>query len=152
MAHHSDSSVQRDAEHVIREGVAASIGKPLAPATVTFGPDDTALAVDGVAEDESVLLEVFAHVGKMKGSQKHKVALDAFRLVTLKQSRPDARLILAFGDQAAATYALTTGWLAKALQVWGIDVMVVDIPSDLRDRLTATQLDQRDALAGPAEQ
>jgi hypothetical protein len=32
--------------------------------------------VDGVAEDGSVLVEVFAHQGPLKGGRRHKIATD----------------------------------------------------------------------------
>jgi hypothetical protein len=65
---HSDSAVQREAEALIRDKVATVVGTDLSPATVTF---DTGarVKVDGVAADESVLVEIFARQGKLKGGQ-----------------------------------------------------------------------------------
>ncbi len=116
MPHRSVSAVQRVAEALIRQKLAAIIGKQLAPATVTF---DTGapVQVDAVAaddSDESVLVEIFARQGKLKPGQQKKVALDAFKLVTLGRNRPRTELILAFADDAAAAYARGTGWLAEA--------------------------------------
>jgi hypothetical protein len=66
-----------------------------------------------VSEDESVLVEVFAHQGRLKGGQFHKVARDALKLITLARSREASRLILAFGEEAAAC-VIGRSWLAEA--------------------------------------
>jgi hypothetical protein len=44
--------------------------------------------VDGVAADSSAFVEVFAHQGTLKGGQKHKVANDALKLITLGREHP----------------------------------------------------------------
>jgi hypothetical protein len=66
--------------------------------------------VDGMSPDETIFVEVFAHQGRLKGAQFHKVARDALKLVTLARSRSASRLIIAFGDaDAAACVALPVG-------------------------------------------
>ena len=36
-----------------------------------------------MSDDESVLVEVFAHQGQLKGGRRHKIAADALKLITL---------------------------------------------------------------------
>ena len=93
MPHDSDSAVQREAERLAREKVGETIGKKLTPATVRLD-SGASVQVDGVAGDESVFAEVFAHQGALKGGQKHKVAQDALKLITIGRSRPDAELLM----------------------------------------------------------
>ena len=138
MAHPSDSSVQVEAEAIIRDKVAALLGTALAPATVTFNTG-APMQVNGAAVDESVLIEIFARQGRLKAGQQKKVALDAFKLITLRRSRPDARLILAFADADAAASARGNGWLAQALAIWGVEVLIVDLDDELRDEIRAAQ-------------
>lgn len=139
--HRSDSAVQRRAEEVIRYQLAALVGKDLAPRIVTF---DTGapVQVDAVAADESVLGEIFARQGKLKGGQQKKVAIDTLKLITLGRSRPSAELILAFADKEAAAYALGKGWLAEALTTWRVRVVVIEIDDILRDEIRAAQARQ----------
>ena len=138
MPHRSDSAVQRAAEEKIRDELAGLVGKPLAPGTVTFATG-APVQVDAVASDESVLAEIFARQGKLKPGQQKKVALDAFKLVTLGRSRPHAQLILVFADDAAAAYALGAGWLAEALKTWKVTVIVVELDDAERDRIREAQ-------------
>jgi len=137
----SDSSVQSDAETLIRAKVEEHVGKSLAPARLKL-PSGAVVIVDGAAEDESVLVEIFARQGTLKGGQRRKVAQDALKLITLHRSRPDAQLILAFADEAAAAYATKGTWLAEALAMWGVAVLVVELDDETRAGIKAAQVKQ----------
>lgn len=119
MAHRSDSTVQLEAEAIIRTLVEAQLGRLLLPATVTLD-SGAPVQVDGVAPDESAFVEIFAHLGKLKGGQQRKVASDALKLITLGRSRPHAKLHLAFTDDEAAGYALGSAWFAQAIATWNL--------------------------------
>src|SRR4051794_1714745 len=125
MAHLGDSTVQLEAEALIRAKVSEAIGVELAPARVAFDTG-TPVDVDGVSADESVFVEMFARQGKLEGGQQKKVALDALKLITLARTRPGAKLILAFADHEAAAYALGKGWVADALKTWNVTVLIVE--------------------------
>ncbi|HEY7962441.1 MAG TPA: hypothetical protein VID29_11005 [Solirubrobacteraceae bacterium] len=141
MAHPSDSQEQRNAEALILQAVSASVGIELAPRSLRL--DGGARAdVDGVAPDESVLVEVFAHQGRLKGAQFHKVARDALKLITLGRTRPGSRLIIAFGDSDAAACVSASSWLAEALRTWAIEVLVVNLDADIRAGLRSAQARQ----------
>jgi len=141
MAHASDSREQRQAEPLILEEVGHTLGATLEPQSLRL-PDGARIDVDGVAADESVLCEVFSRQGRLKGAQLHKVARDALKLITAARSRPDARLVLAFGDDEAAACVTGTSWLAEAIRTWGLEVIVVPLDELVRDGLRAAQARQ----------
>jgi hypothetical protein len=145
--HQSDSSEQRAAEDVIRAQVAAFLGKELQPAALTL-ESGAVVQVDGVAADESAFVEIFARQGALKGGQRHKVATDALKLITIGRSRPDADLVIAFADEQAASYATKGTWMAEALSTWGIKVVVVELHEDVRDGIRAAQVRQQ--MVNPA--
>lgn len=149
MAHASDSREQRQAEPLILEGVGRALGATLKPRTLRL-PDGARIDVDGVAADESVLCEVFSRQGRLKGAQFHKVARDALKLITAARSRPDARLVLAFGDDEAASCVTGTSWLAEAIRTWGLEVIVVPLDDLVRDGLRAAQA--RQVMVNPPDQ
>ncbi len=138
VAHQSSSHEQRAAEPVILAGVAARFNVELTPATLSLA-DGARVDVDGAAPDRSVLVEVFAHQGRLRGGQFHKVARDALKLITVARQHPNARLVIAFGDDEAATCVTGRSWLAEALRTWGIDVVVVELDDTVRAGLTAAQ-------------
>jgi hypothetical protein len=141
MVHQSDSDEQRRAEPLILAGVAARLGVALEPRRLNLA-GGARVDVDGVAADESVLVEIFAHQGRLRGGQFHKVARDALKLITLARGRRAARLIIAFGDEEAAACVTAGSWLAEALRSWEIDVLVVDLDTAVREGLRAAQTRQ----------
>lgn len=99
--------------------------------------------VDGVADDKSVLVEVFAHQGVLKGGQRHKIATDILKLITIAQDRsPRPRLVLAFADPGLATWAAGTSWLAAAIASWHIDVFTADLDDSVRTGIRDAQAAQ----------
>lgn len=135
MTHESDSTEQQAAEEMVRAQVGAFLGKQLRSTRLTLG--GAAVQVDGAADDESVFVEIFARQGALKGGQRHKVANDALKLITIGRSRPGAKLVMAFADGEAAAYATKGTWIAEALSTWGIDVVVVELGEDVRNGIRA---------------
>jgi hypothetical protein len=142
MAHESDSLEHRNAEPVILAGVSAVLGVELAAQTLQL-EHGARVDVDGVAPDQSVLVEIYAHQGRLKGGQVHKVARDALKLITIARGLPVApKLVIAFGDADAAACVTARSWLSEALRSWSIEVLVVELRDDLRAGLRAAQVRQ----------
>lgn len=139
--HASDSAVQRQSELLIIAEVAVKVGRPLSSKTIAL-PGGATVQVDGVDDDETVFVEAFARQGALKGGQKHKVCQDALKLITIGRRRPEARLILAFADDAAAKYARGGTWVAEALADWNVEVLVVDLSAADRAAIRAVQAAQ----------
>ena len=145
--HVSDSAIQRDAEKVILERVSRLLGVTVAPRTLPL-PGGARVEVDGASADASVLLEVFARQGPLKGGQQKKICQDALKLITLARNHPGARLLLVFADEQAAAYATAGTWVAEALAMWGIGVLVVDVGEELRAQINHAQ--QRQMMVNPS--
>lgn len=140
--HPSSSKEQITAEALVLAELAKTYGA-LAPMKLSLEGGAT-VHVDGATADQSVIVEVFAHQGRMRGSQPKKVAQDALKLITLGRTRQPATLVLAFADEAAARSVLGgKGWLAEALATWGVIVETVDIGHEHRAELLAAQGRQR---------
>src|SRR5947209_4817982 len=80
--HLSDAAIQRSAEAVILAKVAEHFGVDLSPKRLVF-PSGAQVEVDGASSDNSILVEVFARQGALKGGQQKKVCQDALKLITL---------------------------------------------------------------------
>jgi hypothetical protein len=146
----SDSLEQRDAERLILDGVERKVRKQLASGLLTLGVGGS-VQVDGVSRDGSVLVEVFAHQGPLKGGQRHKIAGDVLKLITLARERePRPRLILAFADEPLARWAAGKSWLAASLAVWDVEVIVVDLDAQVRMGLRVAQA--RQVMVSPRRQ
>jgi hypothetical protein len=114
---------------------------PVAPARVDL-PRGSYVNVDGMSEEPPVFVEVFAHQGALKGGQRHKIAGDVLKLVTLCKFYPTARLVIALASVDAARSLRNRSWLAEAVATWGIEVVVVDLPEAVIESLRVAQLRQ----------
>jgi hypothetical protein len=138
-SHLSDAGVQIAAEATILGLLGDSIGVTLSQGgNVPVGGAE--VQPDGMAADGSVVVEVFAHIGKLRGGQRHKVSTDALKLLAIRDSHPDARLILAFADGEAA--ASVSGWKAQTLKAQEIEIHTVDLTPEDRAKIEAAQFQQ----------
>lgn len=123
------------------DAVGQQVGATVIPARVDF-PGGSYANVDGVSEDPLVFVEVFAHQGPLKGGQRHKIAGDVLKLVTLGRAYPAARLVLALASHETARQVTNRGWLAEAVRTWGVEVVVVDLREDILQGLREAQARQ----------
>lgn len=136
-----NSAEQKLAERLILDLLGAELGCTLEPATIRL-PSGARAEIDGSDLDRTILAECWAHQGPPKPAQKHKVLADALKLVWIAQTiYPRPRLILCMSDAAASQPFIRTSrsWAAQALQDLEIEVVVVDLPAEVRQRLLGAQ-------------
>jgi hypothetical protein len=134
--------VQLAAEAEMRAALQDTFGPGLKPDTVLLD-DTTPVKVDAVSPNRTVFIEIFAHQGLLKGGQRHKVAADALKLITIGREHLDAQLVMALVDETVAARLKSNTWLAAALRLWKVDVVVVPIKDDTRAQLRDTQVQQK---------
>jgi hypothetical protein len=137
-SHASDSAEQREAESLMVGILAERIGIPLSPRTVDLG-DGRRVELDAASEDLTVLVEAYARHGRLKPASQKKILADAFKLAYAARAMGGARLILLLADDAAAAPFRGTGWCAGAVEAFAIEVVVVDLPEDVRERVITAQ-------------
>jgi hypothetical protein len=135
------STEQREAERVMLDLLAAKVGVTFEPARLTV-PAGSRVEIDGADAARTILVECWAHQGKPKTAQRHKVLADALKLTWIASTiYPRPRLILCMSDPLAAAPFLPTSraWAARALQDLGITVVVVELPEGVRKGIQAAQ-------------
>ncbi len=138
--HPSSSTVQQEVEATVLRALGEKLGSPLSQGhRVELGGSH--MQPDGMTEDGSVVVEAFAHVGTLKGGQRHKVSTDALKLLAIRELHPDARLILAFVDEKAV--GSVSGWKAETLRRNGIELLVVELDEADRALIEAAQAKQQ---------
>jgi hypothetical protein len=135
-----DSTEQRQAEPLILAAIAAQIGIPLRPDRLVV-VDGITVNVDGFAQDPPTLVEVWAHQGTPKPAQKAKVMSDAIKLLWVERVLfpTGARKILALAHPEAAAHFLGRTWMATALHDLGFELVVIELPLEIRAGLEAAQ-------------
>ncbi len=126
--------------------LSARLGVKLQPRAIRL-PSGVRLVVDGACDDPPILCEAWAHQGEAKSAQRDKVAKDILKLLILKEAAREAgdpmpRLILLFGNAAAARVCSGRSWRAEAVRQFGIDVEVVELPDETRLAVMQAQVRQ----------
>jgi hypothetical protein len=116
---------KHDHPRLLLQRVMESVGCHLEPRRVALEGGGV-VRIDGIDRDESILVEIFADRGQLKGPQRRRLSQHALKLITLGRTRPAARLIVAVADADVARAARQDGWLAQALASWGVEVLLVD--------------------------
>src|SRR5687768_15676625 len=139
--HPGDSREQRAAESLMLSLLEGTLGLRLVPHRLRT-PGGATVQLDGWCSDPLVLCEAWAHQGLAKSAQSAKVMRDAFKLAFAERTigRP-ARKILLFACSDAAS-CFKKGWHAEALRVFGVELQVVDLASDVREELQRAQARQ----------
>jgi imidazole glycerol phosphate synthase subunit HisF len=137
--HQSDSHVQRAAEAEIIAALATSLDVPLSLGGTVTVSGGARLQLDARSEDGSIAVEAYARQGRLKGGQIKKIAQDVLKLALLRHEAEAevTRPIVVFASQEARSSI--TGWIQHAADTFGVELHVVDIDPELRDRIIATQ-------------
>ena len=138
LRHPSDSSEQRDAEVDLIAGLSKELGVPLRKREL----DLTActIQIDGYSENPPIMCEAWAHRGKPKGGQPHKVLTDAFKLLFADTVLGKIyRKILVFADEAARKPFVEGKWQAQCLKHFGFETYVVSLPKGQLEKIKRAQ-------------
>ena len=102
-------------------------------------PDGVALRRNGTI----VLAEVWAHQGRAKGSQLHKVAADILKLAYVKRALEQAgctvEAFMLFSCRLACNTLNNSSWRARAAAEFGVSPRVVEILPETRKALVEAQ-------------
>ncbi len=134
-----DSSEQREAERWLLSALSKKLGVTLKKKRMELG-EGSWLELDGYSESPTILCEVYAHIGSLRGGQNQKVMTDAFKLVYANNLRGgDGRLILLFADKEAASHFEGKSWMARCLNEFNVEVVIIEPTEELREEILKAQ-------------
>lgn len=135
----SDSSEQREAELALLAALSAELGHPLVPTVVPL-KNGASVDLDGFNEDARILCEVYAHIGKTKGAQPAKLAKDILKLLSVERVLGgEWRKVVCLADSQAGSCLRGRSWLAAAVVDFGVEVRIVALSAELREKVSAAQ-------------
>ena len=134
-----DSSIQRQAEAVIRKELETKLGCSIGKSPDKLG----GLKLDGFVKAECpICIEIWAHQGSAKSAQKAKVIKDMCKLLLAERLiGKRCRKIFVVADQAAVSH-LTNSWQGEFAKKFDIELQVVDIDDDTRQQILQAQKEQ----------
>ncbi len=144
----SNAIVQIQAQSVMLRKFSEVMGKILGMNQIVL--EGVLLQIDGYSEtaDEIILAECWAHVGKAKVAQKHKIAADVLKLSLaakwLRRLHPTkaVKCFLLFADENAADVVRSRSWLSVAARQHDIQPYVVQLDETLLSMIKQAQQDQ----------
>ena len=136
--HPSNSAEQQACELHIREAVEGRMGKRFEESHPSVL---TGIELDGFINDgKPILIEIWAHQGEAKGGQRHKLMTDAAKMLYCEKLLGKAcRKIIAVSDDSAVAHLRGRSWQAQFLESFGIEILILPIPEDVRDSVMKAQ-------------
>ncbi len=134
-----DSSIQRQAEAVIRDKLKKKLGCSLGESPDTLDK----LKLDGFCDAECpICVEIWAHQGPAKSAQMAKVMKDMCKLLLAeKKLGKPCRKIFVVSDQDAVSH-LKNSWQGEFAKTFGIELQVVDIDDMTKQQIRQAQKEQ----------
>jgi len=140
--HASSSTEQQKIESVILATLNQQLGLKLIPRRLLLS-ETTSVQLDGLDVESQVACEVYARLGKLKGSQPDKVASDLLKLNLVEEVFGGKwRKILCFASEEAARVIQGKSWLAAAAAHFEVEVHLVTLAEAERELLLAAQIRQ----------
>ena len=103
--------------------------------------NDTLFQVDGYLENPPILCEIYSRIGEMKVAQHNKIGKDILKMLLIeKMQAKQFRKIIAFADdEAAKCFSGGESWYSKLKANFNIEILVIEIPSELKESLINAQ-------------
>ena len=140
--HASNSSEQQQAEQLMLELLEIKLGSNFNEDTHL--PVDVNVKPDAIDFDKKYIVEIYAHIGKLKGAQKDKVMGDILKLILIEKILKEKwTKVLCFSDEAAADYVRGKSWVAEVVRLFDISVHTVTLPEEQLNMIKSAQKRQR---------
>jgi hypothetical protein len=135
----SDSSEQQQAHKEILELLNKTQKLNLVSRKLLIG--DTLFQSDGYSDEPPILCEIYSRIGEMKVAQFNKIGKDILKMLLIEkmQNKIFRKLIVFADEEAARSFTSGESWYSKVKDYFDIEIIVIDIPNELRESLIAAQ-------------
>ena len=141
--HQSNSDEQQSVEQYVVSVLNERLCLNLAHRSLKLN-DGISVQIDGFDEESKAICEIYARIGRLKGSQPDKIVSDLLKMQFIeRQIGGHWNKIICFCDDDASLVLSRKSWLAKAAISLGINVQVVHLPEDLKSQVIGAQNRQK---------
>lgn len=140
--HKSSSHVQIQAEELIFQKVENILNLKLEKNRKIYLADNkyTYIQPDFYSSENSIIGEIFAHIGKPKKAQDNKIANDILKMLLLeKTTGKEYRKIIAICDESEKKKLQGDSVLAESIRQFGIEILFVEIDKNTRKQILEAQ-------------
>ena len=144
--HKSSSHVQMKTEDIIFQKVKKIFNIKFDKNKKLYLADNafTYMQPDFYSEENGIIGEIFAHIGKPKKAQDNKIANDILKMLLLeKTTGRKYRKIIVVCDMSEKNKLEGKSVLAESIRQFGIEIMYVEIDQDIQNQIIEAQKLQR---------
>lgn len=139
MKHASDSTEQQTAESYMLKELSNKLGMKLQSKKLQL-PTGNTVQIDGLNEKNKVLCEIYARIGKLKGSQPDKVASDFLKMLFVEKTFESKwSKHFCFASNEAASLVQGKSWIAMMAKEMEITIHVIEPDSNITNSLVDAQ-------------
>lgn len=142
----SNSAEQQYAGHIIFGEIEKRLGIKLLENPKIHLADNsyTYIEPDFYSENECIVGEIFAHIGKSRAAQDHKIANDILKMLLLEKAQNKIyRKIIVVCDEMLENKLNGLSALAESIRQFNIEIIKVDISEELRNKILNAQSRQK---------
>lgn len=145
-SHKSSSHVQMQAEEMIFHNVECILDMKLEKNKKIYLADNafTYIQPDFYSEENNIIGEIFAHIGKPKKAQDNKIANDILKMLLLEKiTGKQFRKIICVCDELEKKKLQGQSALAESIRQFGIEIMYVELEENMRNQIIEAQERQK---------
>lgn len=136
----SSSNEQQEIEKYVFAKLEAMLQVSLQNNPKIYLADGVHIEPDFYSEEETVVGEIFAHHGKLKVGQSHKVAQDILKMLLLEKMRGRTyRKYLVVCDGEIEKALTGKSALAESIRQFEVELICIALPEDLRNKILIAQ-------------
>lgn len=136
----SKSIEQQETEVYLSMEVEKWIGCALEKNAKVYLAKGVHIEPDLYSEEEKILCEIYAHIGKLKVGQQHKISQDILKMILLEKSKGvKFRKIIITLDDEVEKFLNGKSFIAESIRQFGIEIKRMDVPKEIRETIARAQ-------------
>ena len=145
-SHKSSAHVQMQVEEVLFHKVEDLLNVNLNKNKKIFLADNafTYIQPDFYSEEDGIIGEIFAHIGKPKKAQDNKIANDILKMLLLeKKTSKQYRKIIVVCDEDEQKKLKGLSALAESIREFDVEIMYIELEENIQNQIIEAQKLQR---------
>ena len=136
----SNSEEQRSIENYVIREIERILGFPLERNVSVQLADNIYINPDFYSNDQTIVGEIYAHVGTLKVGQQRKISQDILKLLLLDKSKDVSyRKIITVVDDAVEKNLRGKSFIAESIRQFGIEIIRINLPDELYSTIQNAQ-------------
>lgn len=142
--YNSDSTVQQNIGRIMIQLYEAETGMSFQiDPRINIG--NSTIEPDFYSEEEKILGEVYAHIGKPNGGQINKLSRDILKMILYSDSKDyEVKKVMLVCDTEIEKYLReSSSWLSECIRRFNIEVIRIKLSDEQRDEILSAQKRQK---------